>query len=259
MHSNKSDNLENSTGFRTITAMLSIPKPAFDAPSHERYHFKPLRGSSHWWALNHLRGHVAGKRILDIGAGGGCIGQAVRSEHPEKLIAVEIDTRSHSVLEECYDLVTTDIASVSAFRFDWIVLLDVLEHLPKPFDYLKGLRALMSPHGRILISVPNVAHWSVRFPLFFLGSFEYQALGIMDGSHLQFFSRKGFLRLCRSLPNSKIAELSASIEPFELALPRYLSDNFIYRALLPVRQRLACVLPGLMAYQNLAVLQASES
>jgi 2-polyprenyl-3-methyl-5-hydroxy-6-metoxy-1,4-benzoquinol methylase len=239
--------------------MLSIPTPAVDAPSHERYHFKPLRGSSHWWAINQLTGNVAGKRILDIGAGGGGIGRAIRPEHPEKLVAVEIDTRSHSVLQECYDVVTTDIAPVSDLRFDWIVLLDVLEHLPKPFDYLKGLRDLMSPQGKILISVPNVAHWSVRFPLFFLGSFEYQALGIMDGSHLQFFSRKGFMRLCKSLPRTEISELSASIEPFELALPRYLSDNCIYRGLLPVRHRLACFLPGLFAYQHLAVLQASES
>jgi 2-polyprenyl-3-methyl-5-hydroxy-6-metoxy-1,4-benzoquinol methylase len=242
----------------TAATMLSIPTPAADAPAHERYHFKPLLGSSHWWALKQLGGNVTGKRILDIGAGGGGIGRAIRAENPEKLVAVEIDTRSHSVLQEAYDVVATDIAPVSDQRFDWIVLLDVLEHLPKPVDYLRGLRGLMSPHGKILISVPNVAHWSVRFPLFFLGSFEYQALGIMDGSHLQFFSRKGFLRLCKSLPGTTISELSASIEPFELALPRYLSDNFIYRALLPVRHRLACLLPGLMAYQHLAVVQASE-
>jgi 2-polyprenyl-3-methyl-5-hydroxy-6-metoxy-1,4-benzoquinol methylase len=239
----------------TIT-MLSIPTPAADAPSHERYHFKPLLGSSHWWALRQLRGNVSGKRILDIGAGGGGIGRAVRGEHPEKLVAVEIDTRSHPVLQECYDVVTSDITPVSNLRFDWIVLLDVLEHLPKPFDYLQGLRGLLNPGGKILISVPNVAHWSVRLPLFFLGSFEYQALGIMDGTHLHFFSRKGFLRLCKSLPNTDIVELSASIEPFELALPRYMSDNFIYRALLPVRHWLSCLLPGLMAYQHLGVLQA---
>jgi hypothetical protein len=94
----------------------------------------------------------------------------------------------------------------------------------------------------------------VRFPLFFLGSFEYRSLGIMDGTHLQFFSRKGFLKLCRALPDCKVIEASASIEPFELALPTWLSDNAIYRALLPIRHALARALPGLMAYQHLALL-----
>lgn len=238
--------------------MLSIPTPAADAPAHERYHFKPLRGSSHWWALNQLRGDVTGKSILDIGAGGGGIGRAIHPENPDNLVAVEIDTRSHDVLKEWYSMVVPDIAPVADRRFDWIVLLDVLEHLPKPFAYLQGLRSLMKPGGKILISVPNVAHWSVRFPLFFWGSFEYQALGIMDGSHLHFFSRKGFLRLCKSLPNTTISELSASIEPFELALPSYLSDNSLYKALLPLRHHTACLLPGLMAYQHLAIIQATD-
>jgi SAM-dependent methyltransferase len=198
---------------------------------------------------------VAGKRVLDIGAGGGGIGSAIRSEGPMELVAVEIDTRSHPTLQESYDLVTADITAVSKTRFDWIILLDVLEHLPNPRQYLQSLRSLLNPGGSILISVPNVAHWSVRFPLFFLGSFEYQSLGILDGTHLQFFSRRSFLQLCRSLPDSAIAELSASIEPLELLLPRWASNNLLYRALLPLRHWLACALPGLMAYQNLAVVR----
>lgn len=236
--------------------MLSILKQASDAPVHERYHFKPLRGSSHWWAVKRLTGNVTNSCILDVGAGGGGIGRAIKGENPQLLVAVEIDTRSHSVLKECYDVVTADLSPIAHMRFDWIVLLDVLEHLPKPLQYLQGLRSLLNPGGSILISVPNVAHWSVRFPLFFFGSFEYQALGIMDGSHLQFFSRKGFLRLCKGLPHTTISEVSASIEPFELALPDYLSDNPLYRSLLPVRHRLACLLPGLMAYQHLAIIKA---
>jgi len=240
-----------------VITMLSILKNTADVPAHERYHFKPLRGSSHWWALGNLRGHVTGKRILDIGAGGGGIGRAIKGEGPQQLVAVELDTRSHGVLQESYDLVTTDVLPILEMRFDWILLLDVLEHLPRPLQYLQDLRSLLTPGGSILVSVPNVAHWSVRFPLFFLGSFEYQALGIMDGTHLHFFSRKGFLRLCNCLKDTKITELSASIEPFELVLPRWAADNALYRALLPVRHQLARTLPGLLAYQHLAVIRAS--
>jgi SAM-dependent methyltransferase len=238
--------------------MSSFLQHTSDIPAHERYHFKPLSGSSHAWALKHLTPIIRDRSLLDIGAGSGWLGRRLRLEHPQELVAVEIDTRSHGVLEDTYDRVLTDIYALREDSFDFIVLLDVLEHLPKPIDFLKYVRALLKPNGKILVSVPNVAHWSVRFPLFFLGRFEYSSLGIMDGTHLQFFSRRGFLNLCNSVPNCGIEEVSASIEPFELALPRWAWDNPLYRALLPVRQTAARTLPGLMAYQHLGIVSDKQ-
>lgn len=238
--------------------MFSFLQHRSGVPAHERYLFKPLSGSSHMWALRHLAPHVRGRSLLDIGAGSGWLGRSLRSQHPQELVAVEIDTRSHHVLGDAYDRVLSDIHSLRDESFDFIVLLDVLEHLPKPIDFLKSVRSLLKPHGEILVSVPNVAHWSVRFPLFFLGRFEYSSLGIMDGTHLQFFSRRGFLNLCHAVPKCRIAEVSASIEPFELALPDWAWNNPLYRALLPVRQLAARTLPGLMAYQHLAILSPTQ-
>lgn len=238
--------------------MLAILDQLTDAPAHERYRFKPLLGSSHSWALGKLKDEISGAALLDVGAGAGWLGQALSGSGASKLVAVEIDTRAYPTLSKHYNLVVPDLASLSGQRFDKVVLLDVLEHLPRPLDYLRELRTLLAPGGEILISVPNVAHWSVRFPLFFCGSFEYRSLGIMDGTHLQFFSRKGFLKLCRGVPECGIVEVSASIEPFELALPSWASDNFLYRAALPARHWLARALPGLMAYQHLALLRANS-
>jgi SAM-dependent methyltransferase len=238
--------------------MLSILHQTSEGPAHERYLFKPLRGSSHVWALEQLSNVVSERKVLDIGAGSGWLGRALKPARPAELAAVEIDTRSHGELLKSYDRVLTDIAALRGETFDLIVLLDVLEHLPKPAEYLKEVRSLLSPEGHILVSVPNVAHWSVRFPLFFLGRFEYRSLGIMDGTHLHFFSRRGFMNLCNSVPMSRIEQVSASIEPFELALPRWLWDNPLYRALLPARHSIARALPGLMAYQHLALLRATE-
>lgn len=236
--------------------MLSILDKPTDIPAHLRYHFKPLRGSSHSWALGHLREDISNRKVLDIGAGSGGIGKALQGRSPKELVAVEIDTRSHITLSSSYDRVLSDITPLQGEQFDWVVALDVLEHLRHPLQYLQELRMLLAPRGKIVISVPNVAHWSVRFPLFFMGSFEYRSLGIMDGSHLHFFSRKGFKRLLREIPNCSLKELSASIEPFELALPGWAWNNPLYRGLLPVRQAFARSLPGLFAYQHLAVMQS---
>jgi SAM-dependent methyltransferase len=236
--------------------MLSILHQTSEGPAHERYLFKPLRGSSHVWALEQLSNDARGRKVLDIGAGSGWLGRALKPAQPAQLVAIEIDTRSHAQLLKSYDRVLSDIDPLAGESFDLIVLLDVLEHLPKPAEFLRKVRSLLTPEGRILVSVPNVAHWSVRFPLFFLGRFEYRSLGIMDGTHLHFFSRRGFMNLCSSVPRSRIEQVSASIEPFELALPRWLWDNPAYRALLPVRHTIARSLPGLMAYQHLALLRA---
>jgi SAM-dependent methyltransferase len=238
--------------------MLAILDQPLDAPAHQRYRFKPLLGSSHSWALRKLKDQVSGAALLDVGAGAGWLGQVLSDSAASRLVAVEIDTRAYPTLNKHYNLVVPDLTSLSGETFNKIVLLDVLEHLPRPLDYLRELRKLLAPGGEILISVPNVAHWSVRFPLFFCGSFEYRSLGIMDGTHLQFFSRKGFLKLCRGVPECSVIELSASIEPFELALPSWAWDNIVYRSALPTRHWLARALPGLMAYQHLALLRASE-
>lgn len=229
-----------------------------DKPPHERYQVKTSRGSSHSWALERLRGHVAGRRILDIGAGSGGIGAAIRQESPQELLAVEIDERSHAHLATIYHHVYTDISSLQGSQFDWIILLDVLEHMPTPSAFVNSLRPLLASGGKFLVSVPNVAHWSVRFPLFFLGSFEYGSLGIMDCTHLHFFSRKGFHRLFTSLDGCSIVETSATIEPFELALPEWASRNSLYEGLIPLRHWLARTFPGLMAYQHLAIMQCQD-
>jgi len=223
---------------------------------HERYPFKPLQGSSHSWALQHLSGRVAGKRVLDVGAGSGWLGAALRPEAPHALIAIEIDQRAHATLSGSYDQVYADVSPLVGQQFDFILLLDVLEHVPDPLLFLRQLRSMLAPGGRMLLSVPNVAHWSVRFPLFFWGSFEYRNLGIMDRTHLQFFSRRSFRRLCESLSDCTLHPLSASIEPFELAIPTWVSKSPLYAGLLPVRLFIARILPGLMAYQHLAIIEA---
>ena len=235
--------------------MVSAMDLPLDAAPQERYVFKPSFGSSHFWALRQLSGQVSGKRILDIGAGGGGIGRSIRPEWPAQLVAIEIDPRAQALLRDIYDEVHAEIESLEGRQFDTIILLDVLEHMSDPFGFLKQVQRILAPGGRVIISVPNVAHWSVRFPLFFLGRFEYRSRGILDRTHLQFFSRRRFHEMCSSLSECSVEESSASIEPVELVLPRWAVNNPLFAMLSRVRVALANALPGLMAYQHLGVLR----
>ena len=72
--------------------------------------------------------------------------------------------------------------------FDAIICADVLEHLRDPCGALRRLRSLLAPAGWMIVSVPNVAHWSVRLRLL-AGRFDYQPSGVLDEGHLRFFTR----------------------------------------------------------------------
>jgi 2-polyprenyl-3-methyl-5-hydroxy-6-metoxy-1,4-benzoquinol methylase len=79
-------------------------------------------------------------------------------------------------------------------RFDAIVAADVLEHLRDPLEILVKLKQFLKPEGCFVISFPNVAHGSVRLSLL-SGRFDYQEIGLLDSTHLRFFTRESFEEL----------------------------------------------------------------
>lgn len=80
-------------------------------------------------------------------------------------------------------------------RFDTVLCLDVLEHLMDPWATLTSVQALVKPGGTLIVSLPNVRHHSVVLPLLFRGRWEYQCAGIMDRTHLRFFTRDAATRM----------------------------------------------------------------
>lgn len=72
--------------------------------------------------------------------------------------------------------------------YDFIIMADVLEHLVDPAGVLKNLLKTVSLKTRLIISLPNIASWVMRKQLFFEGNFEYQETGILDKTHLHFYS-----------------------------------------------------------------------
>jgi SAM-dependent methyltransferase len=75
-----------------------------------------------------------------------------------------------------------------------VLLADVLEHLVDPIHMLEEVKSALKPDGRVVASIPNVAHWTMRLRLL-AGRFDYAPTGIMDATHLRWFTRKGVQRL----------------------------------------------------------------
>ena len=78
--------------------------------------------------------------------------------------------------------------------FDIVLAADVLEHLVNPGLLMKQVRDVLSPEGTAMFCVPNIAHWYPRFRST-LGMFDYDQRGILDSTHLRFFTRRSIRKL----------------------------------------------------------------
>lgn len=221
---------------------------------HARYKFKPFLGSSHTWAMEQIARMGQLQAALDVGSGSGIMGGYLKELAVPIVHGVEPHLESRQHTAHIYDQLSAGLQELAAERqYDLILLLDVLEHTPDPFSYFAEISKLLAPGGRLLLSLPNIAHWSVRLPLLF-GKFDYTDRGILDRTHLQFFTRKRFNTLLSSVSGVRCEQLSASIEPLEFLLPEAVWDNALFRSLARLRLGLAHALPGFFAYQHLALL-----
>lgn len=185
----------------------------------EKYAWKEIPASSHDVLQRRIRRLPPGRRLLDLGAAGGHLGRAVR-DRCAFLAGVEPDPDVPASARAGYD----DWRSSDALRagtwpqpFDVVVCADVLEHLPQPERLLEKIRAWLAPGGTLLVSVPNVANVSVRAALA-AGRFPYADRGILDRTHLRFFTRATGRQLLEAA-GFRILAVEATAMPYELALP----------------------------------------
>jgi len=138
-------------------------------------------------------------RVLDVGCACGDFAAALKKECAALIWGMEYNPRSLAVakrtaaFEEVFqiDLNALNVETYSVFKgfFDYIVLGDVLEHLLEPQRVLAKLKTFLKERGRFLISLPNVAHASVKANLL-MDVFEYTPVGLLDETHLRFFTYK---------------------------------------------------------------------
>jgi 2-polyprenyl-3-methyl-5-hydroxy-6-metoxy-1,4-benzoquinol methylase len=143
----------------------------------------------------------SGKCVLDFGCGTGSMSRLLAAAG-NRVTAIEIDpehaapARLHCESVIVADLDTRPLAEIlPGGRFDVALFGDVLERLRDPWRVLDETRAFLAPGGYAVMSIPNVAHWSIRLSLL-RGEFEYRDVGLLDDDHIRFFTARSIQTLC---------------------------------------------------------------
>jgi 2-polyprenyl-3-methyl-5-hydroxy-6-metoxy-1,4-benzoquinol methylase len=156
---------------------------------------------------DHVRAEIApllppkATRILDVGCGEGWTLSWVGDRYPAaRTIGVEYNAELKERLSQNCDephIMDLSRSTPDVRDIDLLLCLDVLEHLPDPVDALRRLSGLLRPDATVIVSLPNVAHFSVSLPLLLFGRFRYQSAGILDRTHLRFFVAESAVQLVR--------------------------------------------------------------
>jgi 2-polyprenyl-3-methyl-5-hydroxy-6-metoxy-1,4-benzoquinol methylase len=140
--------------------------------------------------------------VLDLGLADGSVA-AVLKDMGCRVWGVEIDpVAAKEAQSVCEDVAVDDLSTIdletrfAGQSFDVVLMLDVLEHLSDPVSVLKRVSSVLHEGGWGVISIPNVAHLSVRLALL-RGRFTYTDTGLLDRTHLRFFDRDGVDDLLR--------------------------------------------------------------
>jgi O-antigen biosynthesis protein len=132
--------------------------------------------------------------VLDVGCGEGATGPALRAAGASRLSGIELHQAAAEVARERYDAVgvgrVEDVLDDLEGPFDTICCYDVLEHLPRPEDVLRRLRAAAAPGAHLQVSLPNARHFSLVRDLVLRGTFGSTASGHRDVTHLRWFTRR---------------------------------------------------------------------
>ncbi len=141
-----------------------------------------------------------GLMVLDVGCGTGVLGAYLKKEQGCTVYGIEINEAAFNYAKNNLDdVIHANVETVdlpySNDQFDVVVMGDVLEHLVNPVSALKKIFEKVKPGGEILITVPNIRHWKIVRDLVFRDKWEYMSWGILDFTHLRFFTKRSIKQL----------------------------------------------------------------
>ena len=140
------------------------------------------------------------KRILDLGCGNGSTCKWLKeNNYCETTYGIEKFNINQIEIKQNIDFFCEANLETDDFfpnvKFDLILVLDVIEHLSNPWEFIKKIKNKLDKNGKIIFIIPNVLHYSVLKMLILNKDWKYQDSGIMDKTHLRFFTRKSIINL----------------------------------------------------------------
>jgi glycosyltransferase involved in cell wall biosynthesis/precorrin-6B methylase 2 len=157
------------------------------------------------------------REVLEVGTATGFLSAEMTARNCQ-VTGIEQDPEMAKIAEQhCHKLICGDVESLDLAQletYDAIILGDVVEHLRDPRKFLQEISKHLKPHGKILMSLPNVANIWVRLNLLF-GRFNYSRVGILDETHLRFFTLESSKKIAAE---SGLKVITTSVTPIPLPL-----------------------------------------
>lgn len=239
-----------------VRAVRRYTKTARAVRSYPEYaeYFVPYAVKRSLYSLHYYAARLAGtgQRILEAGCANGAFGsELVRSGN--RVTGIDCDPKVsaagyETVLRADLETGLGPLTGNSTAPFDRILLLDVLEHLRDPAPVLRDARRLLAQRGKLIVSVPNAVNLTVRLMILF-GRFRYDDRGILDWSHLRFFTKKTIHKLLEQ-HGYHVTGRHFTIVPIERVIPLR-PENGLLRLANRLLRALTALAPGLFAYEIL--------
>lgn len=184
----------------------------------------------------------ANARVLDLGCATGYFARELRKKNCS-VVGVENDPSAARLARKyCEEVIIGDLEyaeklSLPRRSFDAVLLLDVLEHIVRREKLLAVIHTWIKPNGALILSTPNIVYLSIRLQVL-LGNFTYQRWGILDESHVHFFTQitlhealeKADYYIERMIPTADFGQLPL-IGRYARFLPKH--QQFFLTQLLP--------------------------
>jgi glycosyltransferase involved in cell wall biosynthesis len=243
---------------RSVVRYAETARAVRSYPEFEEY-FVPYAIKKSLYSCHYYAARLIGtdQRVLQIGCGDGKFGSdLVRAGNHlvgiDRKPTVPVDAGYDKVLEEDPENGLGKAVASFGQYFDRILVLDTLEHLRNPAQLLRDCKAFLAGRGKLIVSVPNAVNFTVRLMVFF-GQFRYSDRGILDWSHLRFFTKNTISALLEE-QGYRVTGRRYTVIPIERVIPLR-ANNRLLRIANRLLRGLTALAPGLFAYEILLIAE----
>jgi glycosyltransferase involved in cell wall biosynthesis len=243
---------------RSVYRYTSTARAVRSYPEYAEY-FVPYAIKRSPYSTHFYAALLTGKaqEVLELSCGDGAFGsELVRAGN--RVTGVDSHPMVPGWAGYC-DVIGADLENgLPEFRnapFSRVLLIDTIEHLRDPRPLLRDVKRAVADRGMVIIAVPNVANLAVRLTLLF-GRFRYGDRGILDWSHLRFFTRKTIAELLQT-SGFGICDHHYTIIPVERLIPLG-HDHWFMRFLMQLLRMATRIAPGLLAYEVVLVAEPAD-